>query len=114
MNNNLEKLYHIKFRCVSVCESIKGTDIVHVNVIPTILWDDNLEELTYILDANDEKYTVGKEFEVAMFEEEFYRLGYSVPPEWVPLQYALDEAVDNEYFELAADLLKKINKLKND
>ena len=64
MNNNLEKLYHIKFRCVSVCESIKGTDIVHVNVIPTILWDDNLEELTYILDANDEKYEVVMEKDV--------------------------------------------------
>lgn len=107
-----EKIHHLKFKCLSVHERDEDTDIKLVAVLPTIEWDAKMEPIVYAVDSDSEEVRPGHIFDVQLSDEELYKLGYGPPPEWVDLQYRMEDAVESECYEAAAVLRDIINEMK--
>lgn len=105
--------FQIRFRVESVVSDSEN-DTKRVVMVPFPTWEDGLDRINITVPEHIESYTKDSLHFFIVEGDDLASRGSVPPPEWLMLQYDLDEAVEQEKYEEAAWIRDEIERKKNE
>lgn len=104
--------YTVRFKVIAVID-IEEKDAKAVRLIPWPAWEEGPEVLTIFVPDTDDSYSIGQIHFIECGGEDFAYHEKMPPPDWLELQYDLEDLVEREEYEFASLLRDKIQRMKD-